>query len=689
MSERPRVLFVLPTLAHREQVVLLSTIQGDGWQVVACASQALRLAMRVRVTVVVVGEGAGDRSGEAFLDELSSVQPDVGAVWIGDGGEQATLARLGVACSVPGLDDERALRDAIERAHRIHMSRQGSRGGVEGQHVLLVEDHLPDAVLTGRMLRRIGWTHTHVKDLDGARKALASEEFCLVLTDLSLPDAHGLDAVGALSGLAPGVPLVVLSGVEDLALEQQTVRQGAQDHLIKGQFDARRLRRVLLHAVERKRSERHLADLAHTDSLTGVANRRSFLDTLRRAVRSGPEQVAVVLVDLDGFKAVNDSRGHATGDEVLQHVADRLRACLRPTDEVGRLGGDEFGIVLTDLATADDVEAVAARVTERIAFPFEVDGVPLGLSASVGVAVSDGPQVTAEELLHRADVAMYKVKVAGKNGVSVWGRDVQDEVFGFSPSSILAALRRRELTFHYQVQQGRISGRPVCLEALLRWEHPTFGWVMPSVFLPVIEGSDVMVQLSRASLDWALEDLAFLRANGLPDVRVAFNLSALQLEDPELVERVQHGLERYALPGDALELEVTERTLIRDLPAVAKRLATLRSMGVRVALDDLGAGFSALSVLASIPVDLIKIDRSLVELAETRRGRLLLESLVELGHRLELEVVAEGVETQGQLEVVEALKVDRIQGYLLGRAQPPTSFVDSQDLRIARGVLAG
>ncbi|MCA9492410.1 MAG: EAL domain-containing protein, partial [Myxococcales bacterium] len=516
----------------------------------------------------------------------------------------------------------------------IHRARIGvGRRPSLPTHTALVVQREPTSTLEA--LKRVGWSAEHVTRLGDALEALGQQEFTAVVTETDLPDAHGRDVVSTLAVMAPRTPVVV-AGDSDW--------EGAMGH-IADPGDPRLLLRTLDDAIARKRSERRLARPAPTERSTGLATRATFLDRVDTTVRGSLARghlAAVLVVVVEGE---------------AEAVADHLKSHLRVGDEIGRLGRDELGVVLGDLRSAEEAGVVAARIRDQLA----------GLEADVtlGLAVARDPGST-EELLRRASAARYAEATAG--GVPVWHEPLDP-----AKDLVLSALERGELRFHYQGQYRQ--ERLVCLEALLRWHHPRLGVLTPGAFLPRIEGTEAMTTIGRRTLDWTLADLARLRALGAADVRMAFNMTPRQLEDATLVERVSRTLARHGLCGEALEIEITEHVLTHDSQHLLRTLGGLRDAGVRIALDDFGAGYSALTYLTHLPLDVLKLDGSLVEGLGTPSGRVVVETVVGLGHRLGLEVVAECVETDEQRDMLATMGVDRLQGYLLGRPEPIDSWV--------------
>lgn len=686
------VLFVLPSAERREALESIRTAD-DVWLVVRSGEEALTAARDTPAAVVVTGEDAGGMSGLTLIEAIASRSPATAAIWLlePNGAHGERRADHLIAASLQRIDDGFMLREALRKGLAVHETRAGLQSRERQVYsCLLVEDHEPDAFLARRMLDRIGWSTTSARTLDEALELLAEHAFDVALTDLGLPDARGLDAVTMLARLAPDLAIVVLSGTEDPALQAEILREGAQDLLVKGDFGERVLQRTLVSAMDRRKNERRLHDLAHTDPLTNVANRRAFLENIDRAISASAGSgrfVALAMVDLDHFRSINDTYGHHVGDRVLKALAERLQESVRLGDDVGRLGGDEFGILIGHLKSGSEAVAIADRLREVVQHPIQVEELELTITASLGLVLAAEAGVDAERLVERADKAMYAVKKDGRNAVALWENEKTRMTADLGPDAVLAALERRELGFHYQGQFSQ--GRVTCIEALLRWEHPRLGVLAPGAFLPGIETTEVMTIIGRRSIDWALQDIARIRREGMPHVRLAFNMTPRQLSDPTLVDRIRNGLARQRLDGDALEIEITETVLMDQNQHLARNMAMLRSHGVRIAIDDFGAGYSSLSYLGQFPVDVLKLDGALIQGMDSRAGRIVVQSVIELGHRLGMEVVAEFVETEEQREELQKLGADRLQGYLLGRPMPADDWVMLVELEQAVAAVAG
>ena len=474
---------------------------------------------------------------------------------------------------------------------------------------------------------------------------------------------------------SPAVPTVVTSRLRradgSLCQAEITVSNLLADDAVRGFVLTSR------DVSERSALEAQLRQQALHDPLTGLGNRALFRDRLEHALarsQRDPALLAVLMIDLDGFKQVNDSLGHDAGDRLLTEVARRLQDCMRTGDTVARMGGDEFAVLL-ERADIEGPAVVAQRIVYRLRAPVDIDGKAIVTQGSVGVATGSASIGSAEELLRNADLAMYVAKSKGKGMYEVFEREMHAAALDRLEleGDLRDALRGRELTLHYQpvveLPGGRISGA----EALARWEHPQRGTVSPAEFVPLAEESGLVVDLGR----WVLGE-ACRQAKRFQDAypteppfAMAVNVAARQLTSPWLVDEVRRALADNALPPSSLVLEITEGALMRDATAIVPTLEALRALGVRLAIDDFGTGWSSLSRLRSFPVDKLKIDQSFVsEITSSGDDAPIVAAIVAMAHSLQLTTVAEGVETSEQLACLHQHGCEEVQGYLLSRPLP-------------------
>ncbi|MCZ6679061.1 MAG: EAL domain-containing protein [Candidatus Poribacteria bacterium] len=545
--------------------------------------------------------------------------------------------------------------------------------------VLLVEDNPTDFLLLREALAEatvVQFKLTRVDSLSEALRRVSEQGFDVILLDLSLPDSHGFDTLRQMHAQASDVPIVVLTGTDDETLAVKAVQAGAQDYLVKYEVDSRLLVRVVRYAIERKATEKHLAQLARYDSLTGLANRALFMDrlppALARANRAN-QMVALMFLDLDRFKTVNDTLGHDVGDLLLQAVAERLKGCLRQMDTVARLGGDEFTLILEGLSHAEDAVTVAEKILQVMAPPFILKNHEVFVSPSIGITIYPHDGDNIEDLMKSADTAMYHAKEGGRNTYQFYTKDMNLHTVDrlTLESDLRRAVEREEFLLHYQPQFSLNTGEVTGVEALIRWHHPERGLVAPSQFIPLAEETGLIIPIGEWVLRAACVQNKAWQAAGFPPVRVAINLSARQFWDKRLFETVAEVLEDTGLNPRYLGLEITEGSAMQDVDYTISASQMLKEIGVQLSVDDFGTGYSSLSYLKRFPIDMLKIDRSFVmDIPADSDDVAITTAIIALAHSLGLKVIAEGVETEDQLQFLRSLQCDEAQGFLFSRPLP-------------------
>jgi len=422
--------------------------------------------------------------------------------------------------------------------------------------------------------------------------------------------------------------------------------------------------------TERKKAEELINFQLYHDLLTKLPNRALFQDRLSLAIaqaRRNHQKVAVMFLDLDRFNMVNDSLGHLAGDRLLQAVGGRLKDCLREGDTLARVGGDEFNLLVPELASKEDAERIAEKILDGLRTPVEVDGHEIFVSLSIGIALYPNDGDSLETLIRHADMAMYHIKGSGKNYYTFFA-DSMDSYYAQHLSletGMRKALEQDQFVLHYQPQIDIARGAIVGMEALLRWRHPERGLIAPGEFIAVAEETGLIVPIGRWVLMDACREAARWRREGLPPVQMSVNLSALQMERPDMVDIVLGALEVAGLPGESLELEITENMLMKDIDQVIRKLQELACNGIRFAVDDFGTGYSALGYLKLLPLHTLKIDRSFVnDLPAQGHGHSIVAAIIAMAQGLGLNLIAEGVESQEQLGHLARLHCPQAQGFL-------------------------
>ena len=423
-------------------------------------------------------------------------------------------------------------------------------------------------------------------------------------------------------------------------------------------------------------------DLEHQafhDTLTGLPNRSLFHDRLLHAIARQDRDhrpLAVLLVDLDDFKTVNDSLGHAAGDELLMFVADSLRASLRPGDTAARLGGDEFAVLVEDMRGRADAVRVAERILSSLTKKLLIEGKEVFVNGSVGIAITHGGD-SADDVLRNADVAMYAAKGDGKGRFQIFDGAMHEGVMERLDlkADLQRAVERGEFVVHYQPLFDLATGRVLSAEALVRWNHPTRGEVLPGEFIPLAEETGLVLQIGRFVLEETCRQLRWWQMQYDPDFGVSVNLSGRQLQEPHIVSMVQEVLQSGPIAGSSLTLELTESVLMKDTNATVEKLNGLRSLGVHLAIDDFGTGYSSLAYLRQFPIETIKIDRSFVSsVADGPEDSALARAVIKLADTLGMKTVAEGVETKAQAEQLAVLGCQVGQGFYFSGSMTPAQL---------------
>ncbi|HET7201390.1 MAG TPA: EAL domain-containing protein, partial [Burkholderiales bacterium] len=434
--------------------------------------------------------------------------------------------------------------------------------------------------------------------------------------------------------------------------------------------------------------EEKVAYLAQFDALTGLPNRNLFQDRLAQAMALASRNdwpMAVLFIDLDRFKLVNDTQGHGAGDKLLKEAAERLRSCIRSSDTVGRLGGDEVAAILSELGKPADAGRVAQKIVELFRRPFDLEGKETYVSASIGVTLYPADSDNAEALVMNADTAMYRAKEQGRNNYQYFTRDMNERARQRVQLEVAlrGALEREEFRLFYQPKAHLVTGKICGFEALLRWQHPEKGMVLPGEFIPVLEETGLIVQVGEWVLRTACAQIKAWQKAGLKVPPIAVNLSARQFEQKNLKDAVHDILSEAKVDPALIEFEITESLLMHDPEGAARMLHSLKESGVRLSMDDFGTGYSSLGYLKRFPIDTLKIDRTFVrDISTDADDATLTRAIIHLAQDLRLKVVAEGVETEAQLAFLRSNGCDEMQGYLF--AKPTSTEECAQMLREGR-----
>ncbi|MGH8854343.1 MAG: putative bifunctional diguanylate cyclase/phosphodiesterase, partial [Telluria sp.] len=471
-------------------------------------------------------------------------------------------------------------------------------------------------------------------------------------------------------------------------------RRMPSDNRLNISWGRRRLVRVgnglavtLQDISERKAHESQLVRLANEDVLTGLSTRHAFLaampDLLAQAERSGAG-LALLFIDLDEFKHVNDSHGHATGDQLLKSAAQRLQSLLRPTDQVARFGGDEFLVLLHPVEGERQAASVAARIVEAFGVPFLIGDDLHAVGASIGISMFPRDGQDAETLVRHSDIAMYAGKNDGKGQYRFFDPALSNTLNARArlKQNMLEAIERDQFTLYYQPRVDVHSGELLSMEALIRWQHPELGLVSPADFIPLAEGTGLIVRIGEVVIDKACAQLAAWRDAGVDLVPVSINVSPKQFLRGGVQRQLSAALHRHRVPANLIEVEITESAMMGDHDDILAELASLRALGVKLHVDDFGTGYSSLSQLQRLKMDVLKVDRAFTsELGNSKEGKVFFQAIVSMAHALGMSVVAEGVETEEQLAILRGLGCNEVQGYFIARPVPAASMLGMMERR--------
>ncbi len=566
--------------------------------------------------------------------------------------------------------------------------------------VLLIEDDADDYLLACDLLEettRSSYEVTWCADSASGLAALHSGRYDICLVDYRLGAQTGIELLEQGAQALRRTPAIVLTGAHSAEIDHAAMKAGAADYLVKDQLTADSLERTIRYAMQRRDLDIRLEHLAFHDPLTDLPNRLLFADrvaqALARRIRA-QKIVSVVFFDLDNFKDVNDTRGHAAGDRLLQQVARRVASILRTEDTLARLGGDEFAVCIESGAHDQSIAAAFVnRTQEALETPFDLDdGVSVEVRASFGIASSTFDDVVPDELLRNADIAMYDAKRLGKNTWSSYESQMHQTLHRRIEleKDLQQALRSERLDVVYQPFLSLQTQQVVGFEALCRWDHPDLGPQSPEEFIAIAEDSGAIIELGRQVMAEAVEQATKWREKYGFDGFMSVNVSPRQISSAGFHETVVRILEGSGLPPEALVIEFTESVMTGDVGQVIRTLDKLAELGVGIALDDFGTGYSSLSNVHQLPITIIKVDRSFVARIDERKGRSMLETISTMARSLEVITIAEGIEYVEQRDTLAAMGYEIGQGFLFDRARNPREvearvFVDYEPTRRGNG----
>ncbi|MCF6177936.1 MAG: EAL domain-containing protein [Geopsychrobacter sp.] len=556
--------------------------------------------------------------------------------------------------------------------NRIHILYIGNSAAEQQQLEELLRQALGDQLLL-----------TWINNFNEALWPLEACYYDLVFLDYRL---DGRDTIELLRRSASteerAMPVIMLADNEDHLDDLEVIRQGAADYLSKQELSVSMLKRSVRYAIERKKIEQRLVTLSHYDALTGLANRNLFYlkltDGIIQSLRSN-KLLALFFLDLDHFKEVNDSLGHPTGDRLLQEVAARLKKATRASDTVARLGGDEFAVIATNLNSETDITLLAQKLVSSFNLPFKFGSNQINTHTSIGIALCPVHGHDPDELLRHADLALYQAKAAGRNNFKFYDSelDARAQEYRALEQEMRHALQHHDFTLHYQPMFSTDRKTVIGVEALVRWVHKVRGMIAPGDFIPLAESSGLILPLGEQVLEMACDQINQWDAIGFPQLLVAVNLSPAQFADPDLVEKIVGILKSKDVDPQRIELEITENTLMETGPEVVELLTQLNNIGIKLAIDDFGTGYSSLSYLKKFPVHKLKIDRAFIkDVTIDKDDAIIARSIIQLGQAMNLEIIAEGVETEEQLAFLRNEGCEQVQGFLFAKPMSSRGLID-------------
>ena len=555
--------------------------------------------------------------------------------------------------------------------------------------VLIVDDDAVDRRVVRRTLGASGDSYHEVQEASSVAEGLElldGNQFDVILLDCRMPDVDGIEMVTDMHAKPDmgNTAVVMISASDDTNLALRCIEAGAQDFIPKNEITLAKLERAILHANKRFEIEQRMhmsylevKKMAEMDPLTGLSNRYHFEEMLKVMIANNKRDgsnVALLALDLDNFKHVNDTMGHEAGDSVLKQSVKRIRSCLRNNEGFARLGGDEFAIILGNITHVEDASSVCNRVLNSFKLPFNIQGKEVICGVSIGVALCPVDSSDSQALLRCADIAMYRAKQNGKNGISFYEPHYQTE---FNQRFIIHnalnnVLKNDSFRLFYQPIFCAKNGKLLGFEALIRWPEAEVFYT-PDVFIPVAEQSKLIDGIGQWVIETAMNQLALWHQQFDANLTMSINISPVQLQNERLLSECQRALDANNVSASKIILEITETALIKDNSMVTHSLRVLSKYGFKIALDDFGMGFSSVAHLMDYPIDIVKLDKSMQATTQVSDKRLrVFEALALMLKTLDFIVVAEGVETKSQMSLCQKFELDRLQGYLLGMPMDAT-----------------
>jgi diguanylate cyclase (GGDEF)-like protein/PAS domain S-box-containing protein len=712
-AEQPRILLVDDE--PRLLASLHDLLDNRGFQLITATNGAEACAhlSKLRFDLVLLDLRLPDMSGHQIMDFINERGIDANVIMMsGDVGIDSAIGALkrGAYDYLRKPYSQEELLKTVDNAlqqRRLELANQRIASQLETSERMYryLVDSSPDMIFTLNHEGRFTFINDRAMPLLGMdREELMGKHYSMLVHDEDIERARYVFSERRTDGQASrSVELrlkclgghvterafsitLIPTALSSIGMHLQ--ESGAHKHDLIGTYGVAR------DITDRQRAEEVISYQAYHDILTDLPNRILFKDRLGLAViqaKRKQTELAVMFIDLDRFKLVNDTLGHVKGDELLQQVSLRLKECLRRGDTLARQGGDEFTIVLPELATRQDAAVIADKFLECLQRPFDLAGQEVHISASIGIAVYPADGESIDELLRHADIAMYQVKGEGKNGHCFYHesmKDVSHQKIALE-QSLRRALEQGELEMYYQPQVDVNTGRVTGAEGLMRWNHPTRGLLTAGEFLPFAEDNGLMLPISDWMLGALCRDLLAWNAAGGHDIKLSLNLSPQYLDRGDFFEKMRAALDRYGIAPSQIEVEITENICIRNPQYAIEQLNRLCQLGVSVAIDDFGTGYSSLSYLHRFPIHTVKIDQSFVREITDQQGHYpVILAIISIARGLNLQLVAEGVETAVQARYLQANGCVTMQGYLYHRPISLTAFMDVLGEQIAPGLVA-
>lgn len=565
---------------------------------------------------------------------------------------------------------------------------KGCKKSPETISILHIEDSEADIHLITEQLHRsqkLDYEIQSSNTLAGATIKLENTLYDVIFLDLSLPDSTGTQTLEKMRRLDSATPIIVLTGSYDDRLIEKIIQLGAQDYIHKDEFNIKTIDRTIRHAIERKKTESELQQLAHYDSLTKLSNRSIFMDRLKHSLdnnkrHQSKNHVVVMLLDLDNFKNINDTLGHGVGDALLIQASNRLRGCVRENDTVARLGGDEFTILFEEVENLNSISTIANKILNALAEPFIIDNKPVLSSSSIGVSSSyDVKNASPETILKNSDTAMYNAKKKGGNKVGFFTRELQisAQIRNNLEKNLRLAIKNNELQVFFQPQINLETNKIYGAEALVRWNHREHGIIPPSGFIPALNETGLIIPATEWIIKRSLHIWQEWQRDKLVDdsMHISINIPPKFISQTNSYKTITDICNQFKVKKQQIEFELTEDTFMDINPKNVETLNQLKEDGFRLAIDDFGTGYSSLGYIKAFPIDCLKLDRLFIkDIIESPKDEAIAEAMVELCKKIGVNLIAEGVDTKEKLEKLKKLGCKIIQGFYFSKPLAKNDF---------------